>query len=76
MAERDNFMVYDKLKAYMDELWERRNVTRKEIADKLKEARTMGDLSENPRYDEVREEMRANEDRIEELEKIIKKFKK
>lgn len=47
-------------------------VRRKEVAQKLKEAREQGDLSENAEYDAAKDEQRDIETRIEELEKILK----
>ena len=45
---------------------------RKEVAQKIKEAREQGDLSENAEYDAAKDEQRDIEARIEELEKILK----
>jgi transcription elongation factor GreA len=45
---------------------------RPEIAKKIKEAREMGDISENSAYDDARQEQAFIEGRIEELEEIIK----
>ena len=45
---------------------------RKEVAQKLKEAREQGDLSENAEYDAAKDEQRDIEIRIEELEEILK----
>ena len=45
---------------------------RKEIAQKIKEAREQGDLSENAEYDAAKDEQRDIEARIEELEKLLK----
>ena len=45
---------------------------RKEVAEKSKEAREQGDLSENAEYDAAKDEQRDIEARIEELEKILK----
>ena len=45
---------------------------RKEVAQKLKEAREQGDLSENAEYDAAKDEQRDIEARIEELEKLLK----
>ena len=45
---------------------------RKEVAEKIKEAREQGDLSENAEYDAAKDEQRDIEARIEELEKILK----
>ena len=47
-------------------------VKRKEVAQKIKEAREQGDLSENAEYDAAKDEQRDIEARIEELEKILK----
>ena len=46
---------------------------RKEIADRLKHAKSLGDLSENAEYKETLENMGFTEDRIEKLEDIIKR---
>ena len=45
---------------------------RKEVAQKIKEAREQGDLSENAEYDAAKDEQRDIELRIEELEKLLK----
>ena len=49
-------------------LEERKVVRRKEVAQKLKEAREQGDLSENAEYDAARNEQAQVEARIKELE--------
>ena len=45
---------------------------RKEVAQKLKEAREQGDLSENAEYDAAKDEQRDIETQIAELEEILK----
>ena len=45
---------------------------RREVAQKIKEAREQGDLSENAEYDAAKDEQRDIEARIEELEKLLK----
>ena len=65
-------MTYGGLKKYEDELQELKVVRRKEVAQKIKEAREQGDLSENAEYDAAKDEQRDIEARIEELEKILK----
>jgi transcription elongation factor GreA len=45
---------------------------RQEVAQKTKEAREQGDLSENAEYDAAKDEQRDIEARIEALEKILK----
>lgn len=72
MAEKKNLMTYDGLKKLEDELQELKVVRRKEVAQKIKEAREQGDLSENAEYDAAKDEQRDIEARIEEIEKILK----
>lgn len=45
---------------------------RREVAQKIKEAREQGDLSENSEYDAAKDEQRDIEARIDEIEKILK----
>jgi len=72
MEEKKNILTYAGLKRYEDELHELKVVRRKEVAQKIKEAREQGDLSENAEYDAAKDEQRDIEARIEELEKILK----
>ena len=73
MAEaKKNILTPDGLKALEDELQELKVVRRKEIAQKIKEAREQGDLSENAEYDAAKDEQRDIEARLAELEKILK----
>ena len=69
---KKNILTYGGLKKYEDELQELKVVRRKEVAQKIKEAREQGDLSENAEYDAAKDEQRDIEARIEELEKILK----
>lgn len=69
---KKNFLTSAGLKEYEDELSYLKEVKRHEIAQKIKEAREQGDLSENAEYDAAKDEQRDNEARIEELEKILK----
>ncbi len=46
--------------------------TRKEISEKIKEARSFGDLSENAEYDEAKNEQAEVEAEISRLEEMIK----
>ena len=48
-------------------------VKRKEIAEKIKEARSFGDLSENSEYDAAKEAQASMEQRVVEIENIIQK---
>ena len=72
MKEKKNIMTYEGVQKYQDELNHLKQVSRHEVAQKIKEAREQGDLSENAEYDAARDEQRDIEARIEELEKILK----
>lgn len=72
MAEKKNILTYAGLKQYEDELHNLKVFKRKEVAQKIKEAREQGDLSENAEYDAAKDEQRDIELRIEELEKLLK----
>lgn len=72
MADKKNILTYEGLKKYEDELQNLKVVKRKEVAQKIKEAREQGDLSENAEYDAAKDEQRDIELRIEELEKLLK----
>lgn len=63
---------YDKIVAEHDELV---SVRRKEVSEKLKEARAFGDLSENAEYDAAKDEQAELEERIFKLENMIKNAK-
>ncbi|MDR0930193.1 MAG: transcription elongation factor GreA [Clostridiales bacterium] len=58
-----------------DELNDLITIGRKEIAEKIKEARSFGDLSENAEYDAAKNEQAEMEARIIEIENIIKHAK-
>ncbi|MCD8222860.1 MAG: transcription elongation factor GreA [Clostridiales bacterium] len=72
MAEKKHILTYAGLKQYEDELQDLKVNRRREIAQKIKEAREQGDLSENAEYDAAKDEQRDIELRIEELEKLLK----
>ena len=73
MAEtKKNIMTFAGLRALEDELFALKVYKRKEVAQKIKEAREQGDLSENAEYDAAKDEQRDIEARIEELEKLLK----
>ena len=70
--EKKNILTYEGLKKLEDELEDLKVVKRKEVSQKIKEAREQGDLSENAEYDAAKDEQRDIEARIEEIEKILK----
>lgn len=70
--DKKNILTYEGLKKLEDELQDLKVFKRREIAQKIKEAREQGDLSENAEYDAAKDEQRDIEARIEEIEKILK----
>lgn len=72
MEEKKTLLTYAGLTKLEDELHDLKVNKRKEVADKIKEAREQGDLSENAEYDAAKDEQRDIEARIEEIEKILK----
>ena len=56
MEERKNILTYEGLRKYEEELHDLKVVKRREIAQKIKEAREQGDLSENAEYDAAKDE--------------------
>ena len=72
MEAKKNILTYEGLTQYEEELQDLKVRRRKEVAQKIKEARELGDLSENAEYDAAKDEQRDIETRIEELEKILK----
>jgi transcription elongation factor GreA len=72
MPEDKEYLTQDKYNDLKKEYNELANVKRKEIADSLEYAKSLGDLSENAEYHEAREEQARIEDRITRLEHMIK----
>ena len=74
--EKKVVLTYEGLKQREQELEELKTVRRKdlmrEVAEKIKEARGQGDLSENAEYDAAKEEQGEIEARIAQLEKMLK----
>jgi len=66
------YLTKEKLAELKKELVELKSVKRLEIAEKLKRAKELGDLSENSEYFEAREEQGQLEGRIFELEDMLK----
>ena len=72
MEAKKTILTTAGLTALQEELQELKVGKRAEIAQKIKEAREQGDLSENAEYDAAKDEQRDIEARIEEIEKILK----
>src|SRR4051812_10053418 len=73
MAEE--LISQEKFEELTRELDELRTTRRREVAEQLEYARSLGDLSENAEYQEAREMQAAVEERIGKLEGILKNAK-
>jgi transcription elongation factor GreA len=72
-ATKNEFhLTAEGIQALKDELKELTTSKREEIAQRLKEAKADGDLSENAMYDAARDEQSFVEGRISEIEHILK----
>lgn len=70
--EKKIILTSDGLKNLEDELENLKVVRRAEVAVKIKEARSQGDLSENAEYDAAKEEQAEIETRISTIEKMLR----
>ena len=66
------YLTQEKFNELQLELHDLKTVKRKEIAEHLEHARSLGDLSENAEYHEAREDQAQTEARILQLETILK----
>lgn len=69
------FLTPEKFEELKQELETLKTVRRREVAESLEYARSLGDLSENAEYQEARDMQAAIEERILHLEKVIKEVK-
>jgi len=72
MTENTNYLTPEKFKELENELSTLKTTKRKEVANNLEYARSLGDLSENAEYQEAREMQATVEDRIAVLENTLK----
>lgn len=75
MSEKVYEMTREGIEELEAELLHKSTVVAPEIAERLKEARSLGDLSENSEYDEAKEAQANNQRRISEIENILKYVK-
>lgn len=71
-TKNEFYLTAEGLQALKDELTGLTTEKRSEIAQRLKEAKADGDLSENAMYDAARDEQSFVEGRISEIEHILK----
>lgn len=69
---KKNYLSPEAYKKLKEELEYLKKVKRKEIIQKLQEAKELGDLSENAAYQEAKEAQSALESQIMELEEFLK----
>ncbi len=74
-ANKTVVLTYDGLKKYEEELEYLKSVKRLEVAEKIKVARSYGDLSENSEYDEAKNEQAFVEGRIAQIEQMLRNAK-
>ena len=72
MADKKDYLTKEKHAEFIKELNDLKTVRRKEVAEHLEYAKSLGDLSENAEYQEAREEQAMIEDRIMKLENMLK----
>ena len=72
MPTENNYLTKEKYEEFEKELDYLKHTRRKEIAENLEYAKSLGDLSENAEYHEARDMQATVEDRIAQLENILK----
>lgn len=75
MSAKEIVLTYEGLKKLEEELTHLKSVKRLEIAERIKQALSFGDISENSEYDEAKNEQAAVEGRIVILETMLKNAK-
>jgi transcription elongation factor GreA len=70
--EKQHYMTEAGKQKLQDELEVLKTEKRKEVVERIKIARSFGDLSENSEYDSAKEEQAFVESRIQQLEKMIR----
>ncbi|WP_026487021.1 transcription elongation factor GreA [Caldanaerobius polysaccharolyticus] len=72
---KQTILTYEGLKKLEEELEYLKTVKRQEVAERIKQARAFGDLSENSEYDEAKNEQAFVEGRIATLEAMLRNAK-
>lgn len=75
MSEKETLVTEEGLQKLKEELEHLITVKRPEVVEKIKVARSFGDLSENSEYDAARNEQAFIESRIQQLQKMIRNAK-
>jgi transcription elongation factor GreA len=72
MISERNYLSKEKYTELEEELQDLKTNRRREVAERLEFAKSLGDLSENAEYHAAREEQSEIEDRINQLEALLK----
>ena len=75
MEEKEVYLTKEGYERLEEELKKLKTEERDNIEERIKIAKSYGDLSENSEYDEARSAQAANENRIVEIEQMLKKAK-
>src|SRR3989339_1054132 len=70
--EETSYITEEKKQALLDELKHLTTVKRKDILESLEAAKALGDLSENAEYHQAREDQGKTEDRINQIDHMLK----
>jgi len=70
-VEEEAILTEEGYKKILEELKYLKEVKRKEVAEKIQEARALGDLSENSEFEAAKEEQALLEERIARLETLV-----
>jgi len=71
MTHESSYLTQEKFDELTSELSHLKTVRRREIAEQLEYARSLGDLSENAEYQEARDLQAATEERIRQIEEML-----
>jgi len=75
MVNKEVVLTYEGLQKLEQELEFLKTVKRREVAERIKQALSFGDISENSEYDEAKNEQAQVEGRIVQLENMLKNAK-
>ena len=75
MINKEVVLTFEGLKKLEQELEYLKTVKRREVAERIKQALSFGDISENSEYDEAKNEQAHVEGRIAQLEAMLKRAK-
>lgn len=75
MVNKEVVLTYEGLQKLEQELEHLKTVKRREVAERIKQALSFGDISENSEYDDAKNEQAHVEQRIAQLETMLKHAK-